>query len=70
MAVMSQGTPYMNICVIVSLIDVPGEKDLTGPGQIWEGSSGKSGSGRRAHLSASSPRGPRADKLLEQGAVG
>ena len=56
--------------VIVSLTDVTGERDLTGLGQIWEGSSGKSGSGGRAHLSASSLRGPGADQLFEQGAVG
>lgn len=37
----------------------PGERDGShGPGQTWEGSCGKSGSGQRAHLSASSPRGP------------
>lgn len=47
-----------------------GEKVLTGPGHIWEGSSGKSGSGRRACLSFSSPQGPGADKPMAQGAVG
>lgn len=66
---MSRNTLYVNTCVSVSLTDVTGEQDLTGPGQIREGSSGKNGSGRRAPLSASSPRGPGTDKLLEQGAA-
>lgn len=58
MAVKSQSALSLSTCVVVSLTDVPGARDRTGLGQIWEGSSGKSGSGRRAHLSVSSPRGP------------